>query len=346
MRILIVSDAWHPQVNGVVRTLDTVRQKLIDRFNDVEVLSPADGDTFPCPSYPEIRLSIFPKRMVTLKMKSFKPEAIHIATEGPLGWAARSYCLSNKLKFTTSFHTRFPEYIEARFTIPPRFTYGIFRRFHAPSQAVMVTTASMERSLEAQGFKNLCRWTRGVDTDTFKPNGKRLFGSERPVLMCVGRVAVEKNIEEFLNLPIDATKVVVGDGPQLEYLKSKYQNAIFTGAKFGQELVDHYNSADCFVFPSKTDTFGLVILEALACGTPVAAHPVEGPIDVIGDAPIGVLDANLELAVRKALLINRDECRTFALNQSWDFSALQFLRNLKKNEVSTPLQSANEVGSA
>lgn len=327
MKILIVTDAWKPQVNGVVRTLDSTSKHLKLMGHEVGMVTPLGCRSFPCPTYNEISLALSPSRLVNHTFEQFNPEMIHIATEGPLGWAARKFCKSRNLNFTTSFHTQFPEYIHARTRIPKGWTYRVLRRFHSLARHVMVTTFSMETKLSKEGFKNLKNWSRGVDTTIFTPQSRSILGS-KPKLLYVGRVAVEKNLEAFLSMNIDAVKIVVGDGPQLEFLKAKYPEVLFAGAKFGNDLVHYYSMADAFVFPSRTDTFGLVMLEALACGTPVAAYPVEGPVDVIQSSDVGCLDKNLEKATRLALSKSRKKCRDYALNFSWAKCTRQFFENL------------------
>ncbi len=330
MKLLIVTDAWHPQVNGVVRTLTTTRAELERLGHQVEVISPDRFRTVPMPTYPEIRLALAPGRRVRQMIEAAQPDAIHIATEGPLGFAARRYCLKRKLPFTTAYHTRFPEYVRDRAPVPLSLSYAFVRRFHAPAHSVMVATASIEADLEKRGFTNIRRWSRGVDTDLFRPGPKDLFAHlPRPVFISVGRVAVEKNIEAFLSLDLPGSKVVVGDGPQLAELKAKYPSVTFVGAKHGDELARHYAAADVFVFPSRTDTFGLVLLEALASGLPVAAFPVPGPLDVIADSPAGVLDTDLRAACLKAVGIDPMICRDHALGFSWQSCAQQFLANLR-----------------
>ncbi len=282
----------------------------------------------PCPTYPEIRLSLFPARKIAKIIEEVLPSAIHIATEGPLGMAARRYCIRKGLPFTTAFHTRFAEYVHARTRIPVSWGYGFLKWFHGPSSSVMVATESLQKDLEERGFRNIMRWTRGIDTDLFHPQEKGLQDFPRPIFMYVGRVAVEKNIESFLKLDLPGSKVVVGDGPQRTELEKKYSEAHFLGMKTGTDLAHHYASADVFVFPSLTDTFGLVLLEALASGVPVAAYPVTGPLDVIGEAPVGFLNPDLGEAARRALSLDPDFCRTYSLNYSWQKSADQFLANL------------------
>lgn len=331
LRLLIVSDAWYPQVNGVVRSLSTMVEILRKRGHTVNVIGPADFKTVPLPTYAEIRIALFPGGKLKQMIEEARPDAIHIATEGPLGWAARKYCMKLGWSFTTSYHTRFPEYVAERFPVPLGLMYRLMRRFHGPSRAVMVSTPSIEESLRSWGFNNIARWGRGVDTVLFRPRDKSLFDRfARPVSLYVGRVAVEKNIEAFLKLDLPGSKVVVGDGPQLEALKGAYPDAHFLGAKQGETLAEHYAAADVFVFPSRTDTFGLVLLEALASGVPVAAYPVPGPIDVLaGDGKsVSALDEDLRAAVIAALEKSPALCREFALRHSWDASADQFFDNL------------------
>jgi glycosyltransferase involved in cell wall biosynthesis len=337
MRILIVTDAWHPQINGVVRTLDTVRGELARAGHAIEVVAPDCFPTIPAPSYPEIRLALFPARKMRRLIEAFAPEAIHIATEGPLGWAARRYCLRRKLPFTTSFHTKFPEYVHARWRFPIRWSYALMRRFHAPSAGVMVAAPSLAETLRRYGFGNLKRWTRGVDTALFRPRPKLHFRGERPVFLFAGRIAVEKNIGAFLKLDLPGRKVVIGDGPQLDELRMRYPDAIFTGSKSGEDLAAHMASADVFVFPSLTDTFGLVLLESLASGVPVAAFPVTGPIDVAADPRLGCLDWDLAKAARAALAKRPEDCRAHAENFTWRVCADMFLRNLQPFGLADPV---------
>jgi len=328
MRILIVSDAWHPQVNGVVRTLSTVQRELQTMGHDVHVIGPDRFRTVPCPTYPEIRLALFPGRKLARLIRNFVPDAIHIATEGPLGMAARRYCLKRRLPFTTAYHTRFPEYVRARLLFPLAWTYAILRRFHGKSSGVMVATKSIRADLEARGFANIRDWTRGVDLALFHPSKKRDFGWASPVFAFIGRVAVEKNIEAFLALDLPGTRLVVGDGPQLDSLKRKYPDVIFAGAHKGEELAARFAAADVFVFPSRTDTFGLVMLEALASGLPVAAYPVPGPLDVITDNQAGVLSEDLRAASLQALTLTKENARAHAETYSWRRTAEMFLENL------------------
>ena len=328
MRILIVTDAWHPQINGVVRTLTALQNHLLAAGHEAVTITPDQFRSIPCPSYPEIRLALLPFRRMAKKIESMRPCVVHIATEGPLGMAARRYCLRRDIPFTTAFHTKFPEYLNARLHVPVSWTYKIMQRFHAPAKSVMVATETVEAELRARGFRSIKRWSRGVDTNLFRPRDKAFLDLPRPIALHVGRVAVEKNIEAFLALKQPGSKVVVGDGPQLQALARKYPDVIFAGVKEGEDLARHFAAADVFVFPSLTDTFGLVLLEALACGVPVAAYPVAGPLDVIGDAPVGCLHADLGVAVEKALSASPAACRAHAESYSWEASVQQFLANI------------------
>jgi len=329
VNILIVTDAWYPQVNGVVRTIGTVRAELEAMGQTVEVIGPDRFRTVPMPTYPEIRLALGAGRRLAAMVDALKPDCIHIATEGPLGFAARRYCLKRGMPFTTAYHTRFPEYVRDRAPVPLALSYAVVRRFHQPSSAVMVATASIEQDLTRRGFANIRRWTRGVDTELFRPRPKEFLDLPRPVSLYVGRVAVEKNLEEFLKLDLPGSKVVVGDGPAKDELMGKYPDVVWAGAKHGEELAQYYAAADVFVFPSRTDTFGLVLLEALASGVPVAAYPVPGPLDVVDGSGAGCLDDDLKRAVEGALRIPPEHCRAYALNFSWRRSAEQFLANLR-----------------
>jgi 1,2-diacylglycerol 3-alpha-glucosyltransferase/glucuronosyltransferase len=341
MRILLVTDAWSPQVNGVVRALQRVRQECEALGHRFEVVAPDQFRTIPCPSYPEIRLALRPGRQIAAQLESFRPECIHIATEGPLGLAARRQCLRRGRPFTTSYHTRFPEYVSARWPVPLKLGYAWMRRFHRPSAGVMVATPTIRRALEAAGFTNVRDWSRGVDVELFRPDHPQALVLPRPVHLYVGRLAVEKNLGAFLALPIArGRKLVVGDGPELAGLRARYPGIHFAGAKFGLELARHYVCGDVFVFPSRTDTFGLVLLAALASGVPVAAYPVPGPLDVIGTSGCGVLDPDLGRAVERALQIPKERCRASASGFSWRRCAEQFLANLRPAAV--PLAAAAE----
>ena len=332
LRILIVSDAWKPQVNGVVRTLDTLGDYLEKFGNTVYYITPDMFSTVPLPTYSEIRLAFAPYRMIARIINVYQPDAIHIATEGPLGWAARKFCVRHEHPYTTSFHTRFAEYLHARTRFPIDWGYAILRRFHNPASAVMVATPSLQRELEERGFNNLRIWSRGVDLSQFHPDmatAAPRLDVAGPIWLYVGRVAVEKNIQAFLDLNLEGTKVVVGGGPMLDELKAKYKSVRFLGPKFGDELAALYAQADVFVFPSKTDTFGLVVVEALAAGTPVAAYPVQGPADILEGSSVGAVDEDLEAACRKALgCATPQECRTHAEKFSWEACTRQFLSKL------------------
>ncbi len=331
MRILIVSDAWHPQVNGVVRTLSMVAAELRTMGHEVEVLGPDRFSTVEMPTYRSIKLALLPGRPLAAMIEAFRPEALHIATEGPLGWAARRWAIRRGVPFSTSFHTKFPEYLHARTRIPLGIGYALLRRFHNRGGATMVATGSLRQELTRRGFARVRPWTRGVDLGRFRPNGGDPFaGLARPVFLYVGRVAVEKNLGAFLRLDLPGTKVVVGDGPQRDALQRAHPQARFFGERHGAALTQTYAAADVFVFPSLTDTFGLVLLESLACGTPIAAHPVTGPADILEDAPAGVgaLDADLGAAALRALGGDRAACRRHAERFSWRACAETFLANL------------------
>ncbi len=325
MKILLVTDAWHPQVNGVVRTLDKTVSRLRKRGHEVEVIAPSDDYfTLPLPTYPDIRLAPFAYRDVKRRMLAFAPEAIHIATEGPLGQMAKALCVKWAMPFTTSYHTKFPEYVKARFPfIPISWAYRYVRGFHNAGGRTMVTTPSMVEFLSERRFTNLSPWARGVDTVLFNPDKKTApddlyAGLERPIWINVGRVAVEKNIKTFLDLELPGTKVIVGDGPQFEELKRAYPDVTFTGPKFETDLARHFADADVFVFPSKTDTFGLVIIEAMASGLPVAAYPVSGPIDIIPGSKSGIIDEDLRTACLSALELDPQDAITHAKSYSWE----------------------------
>jgi glycosyltransferase involved in cell wall biosynthesis len=342
MRILVATDAWHPQVNGVVRTLTTMADAARALGVEVSFLTPQSFRTFAMPSYPDLRLALPYQAKIARLIADARPDSIHIATEGPIGLLVRRYCRKHRLPFTSSFHTRFPEYISARLPVPESWIWAALRRFHRTSQAVMAATPALAGELRARGFRNVVLWPRGVDTGLFHPRVADL-GLPRPIFLCVGRVAVEKNLEAFLELDLPGTKVVVGDGPARAALARKYPKAVFAGSRQGEELARIYAAADVFVFPSKTDTFGVVQLEALACGTPVAAFPVTGPLDVIADHPIGALDADLRSACIRALSLSREACRSFALERSWENSARQFIGNLTVLQPSRSLRPARRV---
>jgi glycosyltransferase involved in cell wall biosynthesis len=329
-RILIVTDAWLPQVNGVVRTLSTVADELRAMGHVVDVIGPDRFRTIRCPTYPEIPLALLPRRRLIRMIEAFQPEALHVATEGPLGLAARSWAKRTHFSFTTAFHTRFAEYIKARTGMPVRPIYAWMRRFHGAGQGTMVATQSLRDELTARGFRNIRSWSRGVDLDLFRPRPREDWGLPGPIFIYIGRVAVEKNIGAFLDLDLPGSKVVVGGGPRLASLQREYPNVLFTGPRYGEALARAYASADVFVFPSRTDTFGLVILEALACGTPVAAFPVTGPKDVLSgaDGKIGAVNEDLRVAALEALGADRAACRLHAERYSWRACAEVFLSHL------------------
>jgi glycosyltransferase involved in cell wall biosynthesis len=343
MRILIATDAWHPQVNGVVRTLTSLARSASALGAEVDFLTPDGFPSLAVPTYPGLRVALPNRREIARRIEAAAPDAIHIATEGPIGWAVHAYCRRRKLAFTTSYTTRFPEYIAVRSIIPASVSYAVLRHFHAAAAITMIATASLRQELSARGFRKLGTWTRGVDTDLFTPDDAAELDLPRPIFMTVGRVAVEKNLEAFLALDLPGSKVVIGDGPQRAVLERRYPKARFLGEKTGKDLTSHLAAADVFVFPSLTDTFGVVQLEALACGTPVAAFPVTGPLDVIADHPVGALDTDLRSACIRALGIPRELCRSFALERSWENSARQFIGNLSALQASRSLRPARRV---
>jgi len=330
MKVLVATDAWRPQVNGVVRTLGSLARAAAKLGVEIEFLSPDGFSTFPVPTYPGLRLALPSAKRIAERVERAKPDAIHVATEGPIGYAVRSYCLRAGRPFTTSYTTRFPEYIAARSPIPEAWIYGILRRFHAAAAVTMVATPSLMKELSGRGFANLGMWTRGVDVDLFRPDRAIDLDFPRPIFMSVGRVAVEKNLPAFLALDLPGTKVVIGAGPQEAELKRRFPGTKFLGQLDNGILAAHLAAADVFVFPSLTDTFGIVQLEALASGVPIAAFPVTGPRDVIGNNPIGVLNEDLHSACMQALWISRESCREFALRYSWENSARQFIAHARK----------------
>lgn len=335
MKIAIVTDAWFPQTNGVVKTLVTTADRLRRLGHEVCMIEPGQFRTFACPTYPEIRLAWFPYRQLARLLCELVPDAVHIATEGTLGTAARKWCLRQRMEFTTSYHTQFPEYVRARAPIPLSLSYAHLRRFHGAATRTMTATPSLQRQLETRGFRNIVRWTRGVEVELFKPGDKHYLSYPRPIAIYVGRVAVEKNIEAFLRFRWSGTKVVVGDGPARRALQAQYPATIFVGYKHGEELASHIAAADVFVFPSRTDTFGLVLLEALACGVPVAAYPAIGPVDVVQSGVTGVLDQDLRTAALAALQIDPNRCRAHALEHTWEAATEQFLNNLAPRDKGT-----------
>lgn len=345
MPILIATDAWHPQVNGVVRTLTSLSESASGFGKEIEFLTPEGFPSMPVPTYPSLRIALPSRHEIARRIEAAPPDAIHIATEGPIGWAVRAYCRRHGLAFTTSYTTRFPEYVAVRTGIPEGLGYAVMRRFHSASSMVMVATDSLRRELAERGFRRLGYWTRGVNTDLFRPDEPAELDLPRPIFMTMGRVAVEKNLEAFLSLDLPGSKVVVGDGPQKAELVRRFPKVHFLGEKKGRDLSSHLAAADVFVFPSITDTFGVVQLEALACGTPVAAFPVTGPLDVIADRPIGAIDRDLRAACLRALEMSRQSCRNFALERSWENSARQFLGNLTALQPSRSLRPLRPVAS-
>lgn len=329
MKVLVATDAWHPQVNGVVRTYERLTEEAAAVGCEITLLTPAEFNTVPCPTYPEIRLALPGYNYVIERLDLIDPDAVHIATEGPVGWMTRRYCHKRGVPFTTSFHTRFPEYISSRFGVPASWIYALQRQFHNAGEGMMVASPTLARDLEARGFQRLMPWTRGVDTELFRPRDCRVFGSTEPVLLYVGRVAVEKNIEAFLDLEVTGRKVVVGTGPMLETFKARYSDVTFTGKLVGNALAEAYASADAFVFPSVTDTFGIVLLEAMASGVPVAAFPVTGPIDNVTEGVTGSLNDDLAVAIQTALQLDRSTVRTAALHYNWENAARMFITNIE-----------------
>ncbi len=331
-RITVVTDAWHPQVNGVVRSIERTNAELIAMGAEVTMVTPDLFRTLPLPSYPEIRVAISTYRRVAREIERGQPAYVHIATEGPLGLKARKWCRRHGMPYTTSYHTRFPEYVSARLPVPEAWLYALVRRFHNGGAGCMVATDTLAAELSARGFRNLMRWGRGIDADLFRPRPGEAGEFDhlpRPIFINVGRVAVEKNLEAFLALDLPGSKVVVGDGPQRASLERRYPNVHFAGVRIGEELARAYASADVFVFPSRTDTFGNVLLEALASGLPVAAYPVMGPLDILGDSDAGILDEDLRAACLGALAIDRQAARELALSFTWRRSAMQFLDNIR-----------------
>jgi glycosyltransferase involved in cell wall biosynthesis len=328
VRIALVTDAWLPQTNGVVRTLTITVEKLSQAGHEVTLFTPADFRTVRCPTYPEIRLSLFASRRVRRRLDALNPEAVHIATEGPLGLAARRWCVLRGRAFTTSYHTQFPEYVRARFPIPLAVSYAFLRWFHGRASHTLVATTSMRRTLEERGFRNLASWSRGVDTELFRPRDEPFLELPRPIWLYFGRVSVEKGIEDFLALDLPGTRLVIGDGPAAAGLRRKHPGAVFTGYRYGEELAKLVAAADVFVFPSRTDTFGLVLIEAMACGVPVAAYPVTGPIDVVENGITGVLSEDLQSAALAALNLDRRACREHALRYTWEAATRQFIASL------------------
>ncbi len=335
MKIALITDAWSPQVNGVVRTLTRTVKLLREQGHELLLITPELFRTVPTPTYPDIPIALMPGRKVRRMLDAFKPDAIHIATEGTIGWAARRYCIKRKLPYTSAYHTRFPEYVSLRAPIPLSWSYAFMRRFHDSAVRTMVATASLQKELEERGFKNLVRWSRGVDIERFRPQPQNALQGERPAFLYLGRVAVEKNIEAFLQLDLPGRKYVIGDGPALAELKARFGDVEFLGYRENGELARLLAMADVMVFPSLTDTFGLVMLEAMACGVPVAAFPAPGPVDVIQNGVNGWVSEDLHTAAMKALEVDRDSCRRYAEENSWEACTLQFLNNLCTNGAET-----------
>ena len=336
MHIVIVTDAWRPQVNGVVRTYERTVEELEKLGHRVNLITPEGFRTIPMPTYPDIRLSLFPGRKVRRLLDAYRPDAVHIATEGPLGLAARAWCMKNRFPYTTSFHTQFPEYLWLRTRFPLKWSYAAVRWFHGRARTTMVATPTLHQRLTEHGFTNLGYWSRGVNHELFQPRTKDYLKERRPIFLYMGRVAIEKNIEAFLKLDLPGTKMVVGRGPDLEMLKKKYPQAVFTGYKENGELAKYLAAADVFVFPSRTDTFGLVLIEALASGVPVAAFPVQGPVDIIENGVTGFLDEDLQKAALAALALKSQACREAALRYTWEACTRQFLANIEAAPAAIP----------
>lgn len=329
MKIALISDAWHPQINGVVTTLSHTIKALTEQGHAVETITPDRFRTYRCPGYPDVGLAFLCGPELRKILEAFKPDAIHLSTESPIGFAARRYCLEKGHPFTTSFHSRFPEYFKLRVGLPLSISYNYLRWFHSDSARILVATDSLQQELSGKGFGRLVRWSRGVDTDLFQPGDKGFIQDPRPIFMYTGRVAVEKNVEDFLKLDLPGTSYVIGDGPQRPELQKKYPQARFLGYQSGEKLARYMAAADVNVFPSRNDTFGLVILEALASGVPVAAYPVPGPKDILSGSKAGILDSDLKRAALTALTLNPEDCRRVAMNYSWDESARQFAGHLE-----------------
>lgn len=328
MRIALITDAWAPQVNGVVTTLGRTCRTAEAMGHELRVISPSLFRTLPCPSYPSIRLALRPGQRLARELAAFDPQAVHLPTEGPLGMAGRAWCLKHDFPFTTAWHTRFPEYVQLRTRLPVGASYAWLRRFHRPAVRTLVSTETQRRELRARRFGELVIWGRGVDTTQFRPYGKDLYDLPRPISLYAGRVAVEKNLEAFLRLDLPGSKVVIGDGPDLPGLRKRYPRVRFTGFRSGEDLARHIAGGDVFVFPSRTDTYGLVMLEAMACGLPVAAFPVPGPQDVVRPGRTGVLDEDLGRAVHAALDLDPQACLRQAREHSWEAATRVFLGHL------------------
>lgn len=344
MKLVIVTDAWEPQVNGVVRTLGKTREHLQQMGYEVIMITPLNFKTFPCPTYPSIRLALLPYRKLANMLDNLQANAVHIATEGPLGMAARRWCLRHQIQFTTSFHTQFPEYLRLRLPIPLSWSYAWLRRFHRPAARTLVPTISQQQRLQQHGFRDVYVWGRGVDTQIFTPDHAKEYDLPRPIFINMGRVAVEKNIEAFLDLKLSGSKVVIGDGPDLEMLQKRYPGVLFTGAKFAEDLAAHLAGGDVFVFPSQTDTFGLVILEAMASGLPVAAYPVTGPKDILVPGKTGVLDWDLQKAALNALNLKKTDCIAYARENSWQKCSEVFAGFMHDNHATSQVKAAQILG--
>lgn len=354
MRIALCTDAWHPQINGVVRSLSSTIEQVLARGHEVELITPQQFRTIPLPGYNEIRLAVLPRSGVRRTLENFAPDIVHIATEGPIGWSARKWCLENNVRFTTAFHTHFPDYLALRTRLPADWFWPAMRRFHNPAHAVLVSTPTLARELERRGLPHWRLWSRGIDQTQFHPEHEPLSQWQdlpKPIMLYVGRVSLEKNLPAFLDASVKGTKIVVGDGPDLAHLRQQYPTAIFTGALKGEGLARAYCSADVFVFPSHTDTFGLVMIEALACGVPVAAFPVPGPLDIIGPQgkgpdghlqhPVGALDWDLAHAIEQALLLNRKDAAAYGRGFSWNSATDQFLSALHSGTSASPTYAEN-----
>jgi glycosyltransferase involved in cell wall biosynthesis len=328
MRIVLISDAWHPQVNGVVTTLTNTVAALKKLGHEVELITPDRFTNYPWPGYPDVRIAFLCGPYLRPILKAFNPDAIHLVTEGSIGFAARRYCREFGFRFTTSYLSRFPEYFKLRTGFPLWISETYLRWFHSESARVMVATPSLQAEMKQKGYLHLARWSRGVDTELFRPMKKDFFQTQRPLFLYAGRVAVEKNIEAFLKLELPGSKYVVGDGPSKDYLMKKYPAVTFTGYLRGEELARAIASADVFVFPSLTDTFGVVLLEALACGVPVAGFPVQSCKDVLTDESVGVLSDDLRHAAMAALALDPNVCRHYAMNYAWEKCTQQFIDNL------------------
>ena len=346
MKILIVSDAWEPQVNGVVRTLKMTRREMELKGHQTEIISPLGFRSIPCPTYPEISLAITTRREMERRIDRFSPDCLHIATEGPLGWLARRIALQRKWPFTTAYHSRFPEYVQARFHVPVSWIYALLRRFHNAANFTLAPTPAIVADLKARGFHGARLWSRGVDLALFEAVGERDVGVKRPIFLYVGRIAVEKQVDAFLRLDLPGEKWVAGEGPERQRLQAKYPQARWLGVLNGDDLARLYRSADVMVFPSVTDTFGLVMVESMACGTPVAAFPVPGPIDVIGNSAGGVMHSDLREACLRALELPRDQVRKRAEQFSWTTATDQMLAALQVIPARSTLETASQAAVA